>query len=113
MAAADGDDQLTRTDRREQYEHVLRIVEHNTGAPGRPQPAIIEVGQITLHAGSAGIDARTAKKRIRAAVENDDLLKVQHRGVVRNTREGLQAALGEVYSQQQTIVDALEGADDE
>ena len=109
MATADSaDEQLSREERREQYRRVLGIVEANTGEPGKPQPAIIEVGQITLHAGTQDIDPRHTKKRVRAALENGDLVEVQHRGVVRNTREGLQAALGEINGQRQTIIEALE-----
>ena len=108
------DDELSRAEKRDQYEAILGIVEHNTGEPGKPQSAIIEPGQITLHAKHRGIKAGHAKQRIKADIENNDLLEVQYRGVVRNTRDGLQAALGEINRQRQTIVEALnEGSNDE
>lgn len=55
MAATTSDDEdLTRRERREQYERVLSIVDHNSGGKQRPMAPLSSVRTI---AGYAGIDA--------------------------------------------------------
>lgn len=61
----------SRADRRQRYEHVLRTVQHNTGGP---QPALVPEFVLLGILGNASIEPDAAKRSIRAAVENDDLL---------------------------------------
>jgi hypothetical protein len=79
----------TATDRRETYEHVLGIVEHNTGGKQRPTAAWTSVVQIALANGNDHDQVSTA---IRAAVENDDLLSWNGR-LARTDRESLVAVI--------------------
>ncbi|MFW5935356.1 MAG: hypothetical protein ACOCQL_05855 [Halolamina sp.] len=65
---------LTRADRRDEYHQVLRIVDANTGGA---QPALASVSSITQIASSAGVTE--PGKRLRAAVENDDVVTLEGR----------------------------------
>ena len=65
-----------RRERRGEYRRVLRIVEYNTGGP---QPAMASTSSIRTVAGHAGMDNDVVTKRIRAAVENGDLLEHEDR----------------------------------
>ncbi len=96
------DDDLSRDDRRDEYETVLGIVEHNTG--GR-QPALARIPSVQQTAIQAGVSA--PRSRLQAAVEQGDLLRIRDR-VVRTTEPDLRDALGELNEHRQDVVDALE-----
>ena len=68
--------QRARARRRGEYRKVLRIVEYNTGGP---QPAMASTSSIRTVAAHAGMDNDVVTKRIRAAVENGDLLEHEDR----------------------------------
>jgi hypothetical protein len=70
------DEELTRAERREQYERILGIVDANTGGKQRPMAALSTVRTI---AGYCGIGATHTNKRLRAATEQDDLVIVGKR----------------------------------
>ncbi len=95
-------DDTTRADRRDEYETLLGIVEHNTG--GR-QPALARIPSVQQTAIQAGVSA--PRSRLQAAVEQGDLLRIRDR-VVRTTEPDLRDALGELNKQRQDVVDALE-----
>jgi len=97
----------TREERKDEYETLLGIVEHNTG--GR-QPALARISSVKQTAIAAGVTA--PRSRLQAAVENDDLLRIRDR-VVRMERDDLQDALGELNGHVQTVADALEEVDDD
>lgn len=78
-----------RADRREAYERILRIVEHNTGGK---QPAMATVTSVTQIAAEAGVDE--PRKRLRAAVENDDVVVLEGR-VCLAEPEAIRAAIEE------------------
>lgn len=106
--------QQTRAERKEQYEQVLRIIEHNTGGD---QPALASLTSITQIGRQAGIDGEDVLDRLQAARENDDILEWQGR-VALATEEGLRAVIGEEnqaeYPRRQLIercVDMLEEVD--
>lgn len=99
---------LTRADRRDEYEKLLSIVEHNTGDK---QPALARAASIKSTAIAAGVTA--PRSRLQAAVEQGDLLQIRDR-VVRTAEPDLRDALGELNEQRQTVIAALEeeAADD-
>lgn len=68
-------EELTREERREEYHHLLEIVEQNSG---HRQPVMASVHSIGSMATSIGLKNPT--DRLQAAVENGDLLR--HRGRV-------------------------------
>ncbi len=72
-ATTSSDEDLTRRDRREQYERVISIVDHNTDGKQRPMAALHEIRTI---AGYAGIDVEDVDKRLQAGVEQGDLVIV-------------------------------------
>ena len=83
------DNNLTRRERREQYERVLSIVDHNSGGKQRPMAALYEVRTI---AGDAGIGYKDVKKRLTAGVKNGDLVIVESR-VCLADEEAIRAAV--------------------
>lgn len=93
MSESDTDTQARRR-RREEYETILRIVEHNTGGVDRPQPALAKRAVIVRLARQAGIQHRRARRRIQAAVENDDLLD-WHGELARVDEASLKAVVAE------------------
>lgn len=70
------DEDLTRCERREQYERVLSIVDHNSGGKQRPMAVLTSVRTI---AGYVGIDAEDVEKRLQRGVKNGDLVVVEGR----------------------------------
>ncbi len=78
MAASSnsGGEELTREERRDQYERVCSIVEHNTGGKQRPMASLHSVRTIAKH---AGIDAEDVDKRLKRGVKNGDLVIVEGR----------------------------------
>ena len=72
-ATGSGDEDLTRRERREQYERILDIVDANSGGKQRPMAALTTVRTI---AGYCGIKAKHTNKRLRAGVEQGDLVIV-------------------------------------
>jgi len=101
------DDESTREERKDAYERVLSIVEHNTGDN---QPALASTTSISQIA--VGIGIEKPGKPLRAAVENGDLLRIRDR-VVRTEEADLRDALGELNQQCQTVADALEEVTDD
>lgn len=78
---------LTREERRDAYERVLSIVDHNTGGKQRAMVARTSVTQIAVSIGIVD-----PAKRVRAAIENDDLLRY-HGRVCRTDEESLRAVI--------------------
>lgn len=101
-----GDD-LSRAERKEEYETLLGVVEHNTGGK---QPALARIPSIKQTALQAGVTEPT--KRTKAAIEQGDLLRLRDR-VVRTTEEDLKDALGELNEHIITVADALEEVSDD
>ncbi len=97
----------TREERKDEYETLLGVVEHNTGGK---QPALARIPSVKQTALQAGVTA--PRSRLQAAVENGDLLRLRDR-VVRTTEEDLRDALGELNEHIITVADALEEVDDE
>lgn len=62
----------SRAQRREQYEKILRIVEHQTGGK---QSALAPKTSIRITAAHAGMRKEDARKRIQAAIENGDIFE--------------------------------------
>jgi len=76
-ATGSGDEEeLTRRERREQYERVISIVDANSGGKQRPMAALSTVRTI---AGYVDIKPKHVKKRLEAAVANGDLVIVEGR----------------------------------
>lgn len=100
-------DDLTREERRDEYEAVLHIIEANTGGK---QPALARAASVKQTAIAAGVTA--PRSRLQSAVENGDVLRIRDR-VVRMQREDLKDALGELNGQVQTVADALEEVGDD
>lgn len=94
--------QTTHEERKAEYQTLLGIVEHNTG--GR-QPALAHIPSVKQIAIAAGVTA--PRSRLKAAVENGDLLRIRDR-VVRTTEPDLRDALGELNGQRQDVVAALQ-----
>jgi len=67
-----GETQAARSERREQYELVLGIVDHNSGGKQPPMAALTSVRTI---AGHADIDAEDVDKRIGGGVQHGELLR--------------------------------------
>lgn len=63
----------SRSDARRTYQRVVRIVRFNGGA-------LLADHHIRVVAGNAGLDADAINDALRAAVENDDLLRVYRDG---------------------------------
>ncbi len=68
-SSAGGED-LTREERKEEYERVLSIIKHNTGGE---QPPMASRTSITQIASQAGITKPTT--RLRAAIDNGDVMR--------------------------------------
>ena len=86
---------LTRSKHRREYHHILSVVDKQTGSPDGPndQPAMCRTSSVTSIAKQNGVDE--PKKRLRAAIENDDLVawRGECRRVCRARTEDLRAAL--------------------
>ncbi|MFW5903713.1 MAG: hypothetical protein ACOCS7_03140 [Halolamina sp.] len=95
-------DETTRSDRRDEYHQVLGIVEANTGGRQRPLARVASVKQTAIQAG-----VTDPRGRVRAAVEQGDLLRVGDR-VVRTNEDDLRTALDELNEQRQRVLAALE-----
>jgi len=74
--AAKAEENLTTAERRDQYERILAIVDANSGGKQRPMAALTTVRTI---AGYCGITAKHTNKRLRAGVEQGDLVIVGER----------------------------------
>ncbi len=81
--------ETTRAERRDEYHRVLNIVDANTGGK---QPAMASVASITQIATDIGVTE--PGKRLRAAVENDDVVTVGSR-VCLAEPEAIRAAIEE------------------
>lgn len=81
---------ITSSDRRRENYHILGIIEKNTGGA---QPAMASVTSVLGIATDNGV--ANARKRLRAARENDDVV-ICHGRVVRADRpDDLREAIGE------------------
>lgn len=96
-----------RARRREEYEQVLRIVECNTGGK---QPALIARTSLLQLATQAGLSIDRARKRIQAAVGNEDLLEWNGK-LARADRESLQAVVAEENAAEYPRVGLLKRCD--
>jgi len=65
--------ETTRDERRQTYERVLGIIEHNTVYN---QPAFIAEHRIRRHAAQTGVDTDRTDSVLQAGVRNGDLLRI-------------------------------------
>jgi len=87
-ATSSSDGELSRRKRRDQYDRLLAIVDHNTGGKQRPMATLHETRTI---AGYAGIDVDDVDKRLQAGVEQGDLVIISGR-VFLGEEDALRAA---------------------
>lgn len=82
---------------RGRYRSVLRCVDHHTGLPSTPKPAVYPPRNVVLNLGVHGrYEPRGVWQSIRAALQQEDLLLLegqQRRGVARATARAMKAVI--------------------
>ena len=72
MATTNSESNHSRTEARERYHRVLRLVDYQSSGP---QPPLVSERVIVMLAARAGHDPDDIRSSLQAAVESDDLLR--------------------------------------